>query len=86
MISSNTLLEMSQVDIEKLNPATLVDIHTVVVDHSLPHENRILSVVEQMGNPYCFLSGDTPVRIRFVGGEKPLSQSLVNYFSQLKQK
>ncbi len=86
MISSQALFEMSQVDITKVNPMTLVDVGTVSISSNLPHEQKVLSVMEQVGNPYCFLSGDTPVRMRFMKEEKTLSDSLVNYFSRLKQK
>lgn len=81
-----TLLKMSEVSIDRIDPSTLIDIHSVAVAEELPHEQKILSVIEQMGNPYCFLSGDIPVRVRFTSTEKSLSESLVNYFSLLKQK
>ena len=86
MISSQTLIEMSQMDITKVNPGSLIDVDSVSVPQKLPHEQKVLSVIKQMGNPYCFMSGDTPVRIRFMNGGKTLSDSLVNYFSQLKQR
>lgn len=86
MISSQTLFEMSQADITKINPKSLIHVDTVFVSGKLPHEEKVLSVLEQMGNPYCFLSGDTPVHIRFADQGKPLSEALINYFSQLKQK
>ena len=85
-MNSKALFEMSQTEIEKINPSTLTDIETVTINHALPHEEKVLSFIEQMGNPYCFMSGGIPVRIRFTGENKKLSQSLVNYFSLLKQK
>ncbi len=86
MISSQTLLGMSQVDITTINPGTLVDVGTVSISPKLPHEQKLLSVMEQIGNPYCFMSGDTPVRTRFLNEGRTLSDSLVSYFSQLKQR
>lgn len=86
MISSQTLLGMSQVDITTINPSTLVDVSTISISPKLPHEQKLLSVMEQIGNPYCFMSGDTPVRIRFLNEGRTLSDSLVSYFSQLKQR
>jgi len=85
-MNSQTLFNMSQVEIDKIDPATLADIEAININHTLPHEEKILSFVAQMGNPYCFMSGDIPVRVRFVGQGKNLSQSLVSYFSLLKQK
>jgi RecJ-like exonuclease len=77
---------MSQATIDNVNPATLADISTIVIDHTLPHEEKILSFIQQVGNPYCFMSGDIPVRVCFTGTGKSLSQSLINYFSLLKQR
>jgi len=85
-MNSQTLFEMSQVEINKIDPSTLVDINSIAINHTLPHEEKILSFIQQMGNPYCFISGGIPVRVRFVGEGKNLSQSLVNYFSMLKQR
>ncbi len=76
---------MSQIDISKINHDSLVDISTVSIDPEMPQAERIERYLEQIHNPYCFLSGDTAVRIRFVG-DKDLSKSLVEYFSRLKQK
>ena len=85
MLNSNMLFEMSKQEITKVDPMALVDVGMVTVSQTLPHEQKILSVIEQLGNPYCFLSGHTPVRMRFVGGENTLSESLIRYFSQLKR-
>lgn len=85
MFSSEKLEAMSNFDIRAIDPCSLVDINTVKVDRSLPQLERIESILSQIRNPYCFLSGDTPVRVRFVGNEKNLAQSLINYFSSLKE-
>ena len=76
---------MSQVEIDQVDPSTLADIGAIAIDHTLAHEEKILSFIQQMGNPYCFKSGSVLVRVRFALEGKNLSQSLVNYFSQLKQ-
>ena len=85
MLTSRELFEMSQVDIDNIEPSILTDIETISISQALPHEEKVLSFIERIGNPYCFMSGDIPVRIRFVGKGKYLSESLINYFSQLKQ-
>jgi hypothetical protein len=77
---------MSQMEIDKVDPSTLTDITTIAINGELPHEEKILSFIRQMGNPYCFTSGGVPVRVCFAGTGKNLSQSLANYFSLLKQK
>jgi hypothetical protein len=85
MLSSNTLFEMSKQEITMVDPAALVGVGTVTVSQTLPHEQKVRSVMAQLGNPYCFLSGNTPVRMRFVGEENTLSECLIRYFSQLKR-
>ena len=44
------------------NLAELVDIRDVVIDKSLPLEDRVKSYVEQIKDPYCFKVGDVVVR------------------------
>jgi hypothetical protein len=85
MLSSSELQKMSQMEITEVDKNNLKDIRTVVMDAKLSQVERVEQYLSHIHNPYCFRSGDTPVRIRFVG-EKPLSQSLVEYFSRLKQK
>lgn len=85
-MNSKMLFGMSQIEIDRIDPSTLVDIDTIAINHTLPHEEKILSFIQQMGNPYCFISGGVPVRVRFAGEGKNLSQSLTNYFSLLKQR
>jgi hypothetical protein len=77
---------MSQVDIEQVDPDTLVDISTVTINPALPHTEKMEQYVKQIGNPYCFRSGSTPVRVRFVRPDKELSQSLGGYLSRLTQR
>jgi len=77
---------MSKVKIDEVDPSTLAEIDAITINHTLPHEEKIQSFIQQMGNPYCFISNGIPVRVRFAPEGKKLSQSLVNYFSLLKQK
>lgn len=86
MLSSKELFAMSQIEIDEVDQETLVDIDTVVINQELSHEEKVLSYIKQMGNPYCFQSGNTSVRVRFAGNDVPLSDALVQYFSRLKQK
>ena len=84
MMNKSQLQQMRSVDITQVDPCTLVDICTVYIDSSLPAAEKMHSYFEQVVNPYCFLCGDTPVRIRFVAESKLLKQSLCNYFLSLK--
>jgi hypothetical protein len=75
---------MNSVDITKVDRDSLTDINSVKVDNSLPTAQKMQSFFEQVKNPYCFMCGDTPVRIRFVSDEKTLTESIGNYFTSLK--
>lgn len=82
--SRKQLDKMKSVDITKVDRQSLVDITDIQIDSTLPTAEKMQRYLEQVKNPYCFLCGDTPVKIRFVSGNKTLAQSLGNYFSSLK--
>ena len=84
MIDKAQLQQMKSVDITQVDRSTLVDIHNVNIDISLSVAEKIQSYFEQIVNPYCFICGDTPIKIRFVSENKTLKQSLYNYFLSLK--
>lgn len=56
---------MKKVDVRTVNRSTLKDINDVVVDTSLPKEERLRSFIEQIGNPYCYKCGDLVVKVSF---------------------
>lgn len=84
MLDKKQLEIMRNADITEVDPASLVDIDTIKIDASLPAASRMESYIEQVKNPYCFLCGATPVRIRFASGKKTLAGSLGDYFIGLK--
>ncbi len=84
MISSFQLREMKGVDITKADRSKMVDVNEISIDSSLPVAQKVKNYIEQIKNPYCFLCGDTPVKIRFVSDTKSLKSSLKDYFISLK--
>ena len=84
MINKVQLQQMRSVDITQVDRSTLVDIRNIHIDSSLPAAKKMQNYFEQIVNPYCFLCGDTPVKIRFVAEDKTLKQSLCDYFLSLK--
>lgn len=78
------LEELKSVDITKVDRHSLIDITDIQIDSTLPTAEKLKNYLEQVKNPYCFLCGETPVRIRFVGKSRTLAQSLGDYFSNLK--
>ena len=84
MIGKARLQQMQNVDITQVDRSTLVDIRNIRIDSSLPVAKKMQSYFEQVVNPYCFLFGDTPVKIRFVAEDRTLKQSLRDYILSLK--
>ena len=84
VLDSKQLEIIKNIDIAAIERDTLVDIKDVHINPSHATTQKMQSYFEQIKNPYCFLCGDTPVRIRFVSDEKTLSESIGNYFASLK--
>ena len=61
----------------------LVDIRDVVIDRTLPVEERIKSYVEQIKNPYCFKVGDVKVRVSYANKDQSLNESFVSMLSSM---
>lgn len=74
---------MREMDIREIDPDTLPDIADIWVDTSLPPEQRMASVLQQMnGNPYFFRSGSLIVKTSF-RGEARLQTLLENCLETL---
>jgi RecJ-like exonuclease len=69
---------MQNVDIKTVNPDTLVDIRTVVIDDSLPRDERIKSYLEQIKNPYCFKCNGVIMKVSFNEDGEPLERLMEN--------
>ena len=65
--------------------ANLVDIHTIKIDKNLPATQRAEQYLEQIRNPYCFLCGDSVVRVRFTPDGGDLKNRLEKYFISCKK-
>ena len=63
MITKQDLEEMKKKNIGDVKKEDLKDISEVIIDTSKPVEERILSFIEQIGNPYLFKVGNTVVKV-----------------------
>lgn len=61
------LRELSEVDIRTVDPKELVVIADVKIRDDLPISERIRDYIDQIKNPYCYMSHGTVVKIRFAG-------------------
>lgn len=76
MIENQQFAQMSQQKTDEFEIAKLSEISAVKLNENLPPE--------QGKNPYCFLCGDTLVRICFTDSAPSLNKLLADYFLHLK--
>ena len=85
MITVLDLERLCEVEIENLELSTLINVEQVVIDQNLPVTERMMEYLEKVKNPYCFLCGETPVKICFMENEIKLEKKLKEYFLSLKR-
>lgn len=74
---------MAQTDIRTVDRDTLVERSTVKLDPKLNREERILSYIEQIKNPYCYLDDGVVVKISFMDTDVTLEERLEEYVRNL---
>ncbi len=76
MISSNKLEQYKSQKISDVKVEDLKDISSVCINQDKPIAERVLSFMLQIGNPYLFKVGDTPVKVSFVSDAPTLQESM----------
>lgn len=69
------------VDPRKVDRSKLVQRSSVRIDPNASREERIRQFVEQIKNPYCYLDGNTVVKIQFAETDTSIEDCFVNYLS-----
>ena len=77
------LRRMAQMDIRAVGRETLVERSTVKLDPGLSREERILSFIEQIKNPYCYLDDGVMLKISFINTDVTLEERLEEYVRNL---
>lgn len=77
------LAAMRDVDVRTVDKGTLVDIKDVVIDPALSQQERMLSFIQQIKNPYCYLDHGIVVKVSFQG-ERTLEDSLTHYLHTIE--
>lgn len=85
MITLQELEQLNEIDVEKVDRCTLINVEEISIDASLPVTQRMVKYLEQVKNPYCFLCGETPVKVCFVPGSGDLGKKIKSYFLGLKR-
>lgn len=83
MIDRKLLKDMANARITEMPPDHLRDVLDVEISGENPCQ-RMESYLTQLGNPYCFRVGKTPVQISFKLCEETLEKRLKSYFLGLK--
>lgn len=78
-ITGDELKAMQEVDVRKVDPATLRDIRDVKINQDIPKGERILDFIRQIGNPYCYRHGDYVVKISFTDTDITLEERMLAY-------
>ena len=82
-----TLDGMRKVDIRTVDPATLHDRRDVRIDSRQPREERIVSYLEQLGNPYHYIDDGVVVKIGFMNTHETIDDRLEGYArSQIRKR
>lgn len=61
----DTIDTLRSVDIRSVDKQSLVDLNSVRIDESKPVQERVLSFLQQIKNPYCFRIGDVAVKVNY---------------------
>lgn len=77
------LRRMAQMDIRAVGRETLVERSTVKLEPGLSREERILSFIEQIKNPYCYLDDGVVLKISFINTDVTLEERLEEYVRNL---
>ena len=85
MISSHTLERMSQQNIETIDRAKLEPLSSVQINTEQSQAEKVLSYLDQIKNPYCFLSGETPVKVCFSEDGRSIDHALIRILQQMGQ-
>ena len=61
----NDVATLKSVDIRSVDKSSLVDLNSVHIDESKPVQERVLSFLQQIQNPYCLRIGDVAVKVNY---------------------
>jgi len=65
MLDHATLKQMREIDINTIDPNTVVDASDIYIDTNLPVPERMAEYIRQIGNPYFIKVGKIIVKMNF---------------------
>ena len=78
-LTSEELRAMQEVDVRTVDREALRDIREVEINAGLHKGERILDLIRQIGNPYCYRHGDYVVKISFTDTDVTLEDRMLSY-------
>lgn len=78
----DALKTMREQDVRNVSVEDLRDISEINIDPSIPVINRLLSLLEQTKNPYCFRYNGIIVKVSFAGKQSFEDCLAVSLFSE----
>jgi hypothetical protein len=76
--------ELTEVDIGTVDKEELIDAGGFTFDSTVPHEQRLASVIAALQNPYCFRVGDMGVKLEFSEDAPALQDVLAVFLRDMK--
>ncbi len=83
MTNKETLKKMANTDIEKIDINNLIDINDIKIDDKLSKEDKILSYLEQIKNPYIYKCGKTIIKVSFKDTNRTINEQFESYLNTL---
>jgi hypothetical protein len=74
-----TLDEMMNIDLQTIEPNSVVDARDINIDIQLPVNERVISFQKQAGNPYLMKVGTVIVKSVFSNTSDSINDRIENY-------
>ena len=75
------LTQMRDQDITEIDPDNLTELKDLHINTELPVWERVLSLIEQTGNPYAYLDNGIIVKISFLESGRTLQSCMEEYLA-----
>ncbi len=77
------LEELEKVDIRTVDASTLADIGKIRIDRTLPKEERLLTFIREVKNPFCFICNGMVVKTSFSDTDENLESKLAKLCARM---
>ena len=75
------LNRMSEIPVKEIDPDDVAELSEIRIDKKLSLDERILSLIDQAGNPYVYKDGGIVVKIHFAENGRTLQSCMEDYLA-----